>query len=213
MTVVRERSDVALHVMRAKTKGNTMSHKIIKRPLYLLLAAVFLTAVGCITTQGPSLGILSVPVPVSPYLQTKAEDDFWVKERYERVPILGPISANGPHAALDAPSDDEVMRAFLKSHPLKSGIPFLYDVQRNDIQIVKEKIADYLDPPRFYPLIGPAQLHHAHYKCTLFFTEKTYVGWPVPHMLVDEESQEVLYIDHNHLHMVGNPDAGNVTSY
>ena len=213
MTVVRERSDVALHVMRAKTKGNTMSHKIIKRPLYLLLAAVFLTAVGCITTHGPSLGILSVPVPVSPYLQTKAEDDFWVKERYERVPILGPISANGPHAALDAPSDDEVMRAFLKSHPLKSGIPFLYDVQRNDIQIVKEKIADYLDPPRFYPLIGPAQLHHAHYKCTLFFTEKTYVGWPVPHMLVDEESQEVLYIDHNHLHMVGNPDAGNVTSY
>ena len=210
---MRERSDVALHVMRAKTKGNTMSHKIIKRPLYLLLAAVFLTAVGCITTQGPSLGILSVPVPVSPYLQTKAEDDFWVKERYERVPILGPISANGPHAALDAPSDDEVMRAFLKSHPLKSGIPFLYDVQRNDIQIVKEKIADYLDPPRFYPLIGPAQLHHAHYKCTLFFTEKTYVGWPVPHMLVDEESQEVLYIDHNHLHMVGNPDAGNVTSY
>ena len=210
---MRERSDVALHVMRAKTKGNTMSHKIIKRPLYLLLAAVFLTAVGCITTHGPSLGILSVPVPVSPYLQTKAEDDFWVKERYERVPILGPISANGPHAALDAPSDDEVMRAFLKSHPLKSGIPFLYDVQRNDIQIVKEKIADYLDPPRFYPLIGPAQLHHAHYKCTLFFTEKTYVGWPVPHMLVDEESQEVLYIDHNHLHMVGNPDAGNVTSY
>ena len=210
---MRERSDVALHVMRAKTKGNTMSHKIIKRQLYLLLAAVFLTAVGCITTQGPSLGILSVPVPVSPYLQTKAEDDFWVKERYERVPILGPIAANGPHAALDAPSDDEVMRAFLKSHPLKSGIPFLYDVQRNDIQIVKEKIADYLDPPRFYPLIGPAQLHHAHYKCTLFFTEKTYVGWPVPHMLVDEESQEVLYIDHNHLHMVGNPDAGNVTSY
>ena len=161
---MRERSDVALHVMRAKTKGNTMSHKIIKRPLYLLLAAVFLTAVGCITTQGPSLGILSVPVPVRPYLQTTAEDDFWVKERYERVPILGPIAANGPHAALDAPSDDEVMRAFLKSHPLKSGIPFLYDVQRNDIQIVKEKIADYLDPPRFYPLIGPAQLHHAHYK-------------------------------------------------
>lgn len=210
---MRERSDVALHVTRAKTKGNTMSHKIIKRRLYVLFAAVFVTAVGCITTHGPSLGILSVPVPVSPYLQTKAEDDFWVKERYERVPILGPISANGPHAALDAPSDDEVMRAFLKSHPLKSGIPFLYDVQRNDIQIVKEKIADYLDPPRFYPLIGPAQLHHAHYKCTLFFTEKTYVGWPVPHMLVNEEAQEVLYIDHNHLHMVGNPDAGNVTTY
>ena len=108
---------------------------------------------------------------------------------------------------------DEVMRAFLKAHPLNSGIPFLYDVQRNDVRIVKEKIADYIDPPRFYPLIGPAQLHHAHYKCTVYYSEVIYVGWPIPHSLVDEESVEVLYIDHNHLHMVGNVDGGNDTPY
>jgi hypothetical protein len=72
---------------------------------------------------------------------------------------------------------------------------------------VKEKIADYIDPPRFVPLIGPAQLHHAHYKCTIYFTEVTRVGWPVPHTLNDEEAVEVVYIDHNHFHMVGNVDA------
>ena len=36
----------------------------------------------------------------------------------------------------------------------------------------------------------------------------TWVGWPIPHKLVDEDSQEVLYIDHNHFHMVGPVDTG-----
>ena len=128
------------------------------------LAVTAILSIGCLATNGPSMGLLSVPIPVSPYYQTKAEDDFWVKERYSRVPILGPIVAGGPQKALDPPSHDEVMRAFLKAHPLKTGIPFLYDVQRNDVRIVIDKIADYMDPPRFYPLVGPAQLHHAHYK-------------------------------------------------
>ena len=61
-----------------------------------------------------------------------------------------------------------------------------------------------LDPPRVVPLIGPVQLHHAHYKCTIFFTEVTRVGWPIPYTTTDEDASEVIYIDHNHFHMVGN---------
>ena len=57
---------------------------------------------------------------------------------------------------MDPPSDDEVMRAFEKARPIKGGLPFLHEVSRNDIQIVTEKIADYIDPPRVIPLIGPA---------------------------------------------------------
>jgi hypothetical protein len=64
----------------------------------------------------------------------------------------------------------------------------------------------YIDPPRFYPLIGPAQLHHAHYKCTVYCSERTIVGYPVPHTLDDREVIEVIYIDHNHFHMVGDVD-------
>ena len=70
------------------------------------------------------------------------------------------------------------------------------------------KIADYVDPPRVVPLLGPVQLHHAHYKCTIYYSETTRVGWPVPHTLVDEDSQEVIYIDHNHFHMVGPVNTG-----
>jgi len=114
---------------------------------------------------------------------------------------------------LDPPSDDEVMRTLEKALPLQGGLPMLHDVTRNNVRIVKEKIADYVDPPRVYPLIGPAQLHHAQYKCTVYFTEVTRVGWPIPYTTTNEDTQEVLYIDHNHLHMVGNVNTGPGSHY
>ena len=86
-------------------------------------------------------------------------------------------------------------------------------VMKGYVRIVKEKIADYIDPPRVYPLIGPAQLHHAHYKCTIYYTEITRVGWPVPYTYTDEDAVEVIYIDHNHFHMVGDPDFGCNSNY
>jgi hypothetical protein len=172
----------------------------------ILLALATLTGTGC-TTLGPYLGFLSFPIPVSPYFQKKKEDEFSHKERYDRVPILGPVTSGGPPVALDPPSDDEIMRALEKTHKVQGGFPFLHEVQRNNVRITKELIADYVDPVRFYPAVGPAQLHHAHYKCTVYFEETTRVGWPSPHTLIDEDSREVIYIDHNHLHMV--KDAGN----
>lgn len=183
----------------------------------LLAASICLTAVvlgsGCLTSQGPNLGPFGIPVPVSPYKQKYFEDRFHNHERYERAPILGPITPGGPVAALDTPSDDEVMRLLEKARPVQGNTPFLQEVQRNNVRIVKDKIADYVDPPRVVPLLGPVQLHHAHYKCTVYFTETTRVGWPVPHTLVDEDTVEVVYIDHNHYHMVGNVDTGPSSNY
>jgi hypothetical protein len=173
-----------------------------------------LASTGCVgITAGPNMGFIGIPIPVSPYFQDKKEDEFWIAERYDKVPILGPLTAGGPAVALDPPSDDEVMRAFERARPIEGGLPLLHEVQRNNVRIVKEKIADYVDPPRFVPLIGPAQLHHAHYKCTVYYSETTRVGWPVPHTLRDEDAVEVIYIDHNHFHMVGNVDTGVGSNY
>ncbi len=180
--------------------------------LSLIIAAVSLASSGCFSSTGPTLGIFSIPIPVSPYWQKNYEDKFHVHERYARVPIMGPITAGGPVVALDPPSDDEVWWALERARPTQGGIPFLHETQRNNITIIKEKIADYIDPPRVVPLIGPVQLHHAHYKCTVYFSEKKIVGWPFPHTLHDEEAAEVLYIDHNHFHMVGDVDFGTATS-
>lgn len=187
-------------------KEDPMSQKTASAAICSFLALVVMGSSGCIRpTQGP---MLPVPIPVSPYFQDKKEDEAWAHERYERVPILGPITAGGPAKALDPPSDDEVMVALERARPVEGGIPLLYEVQRNNVRIVKEKCADYVDPPRFVPMIGPAQLHHAHYKCTIYFEEVKRIGWPVPHTIRDEEAVEVVYIDHNHFHMVGNVDTG-----
>ena len=166
-----------------------------------------LSTTGCgwgLTNLGPSLNFLAVPIPVSPYFQDLKEEEFWFKERYGRVPILGPITSGGAPVALDTPSDDEIMMALEKAQPIEGGIPFLWERNRNNVRIVKRKIADYVDPPRHYPLIGPAQQHHAHYCCTIYYEDVRRMGWPVPHTLIDQDAQEVVYIDHNHLHMVGN---------
>jgi len=179
--------------------------------LVLGFALLTVTSTGCgwgVVTQGPSLGMLGVPIPVSPYFQDQKEDEAWEKERYNRVPILGEITSGGPPVALDPPSDDEVMRALEKARPVEGGIPLLWSRNRNNVRIVKHKIADYVDPPRVYPLIGPAQQHHAHYKCTIYYEDVRRIGWPVPHTIRDEDTEEVIYIDHNHLHMVGNVDTG-----
>jgi len=176
----------------------------------LATMAVLLSGCGWgLATQGPSLGpVLAIPIPISPYFQDRKEDEAWEKERYDRVPILGPITSGGPPVALDPPSDDEVMRALEKARPIEGGVPMLYERCRNNVRIVKYKIADYIDPPRVYPLLGPAQQHHAHYKCIIYWEDVRRIGWPVPHTIKDQDTEEVIYIDHNHLHMVGNVDTG-----
>lgn len=185
------------------TRGKALAQRFAGRLTLSTLAVLAFTTTGCYVPNNYSFGFLQFPIPVSPYYQKLQEDKFWDKERYDRVPILGPTTSGGPPVALDPPSDDEVMRALEKAKPVQGGIPLVWEKQRNNVRIIKEKIADYVDPPRFYPLIGPAQLHHAHYKCTIYFDEKTTVGYPVPHTLHDQESVEVIYIDHNHFHMVG----------
>ena len=192
-----------------------MSSKTVPVAVSVLLLIALVSASGCTSTIGPSvdIGLASIPIPVSPFFQDQLEDNAWEKERYQRVPILGPITAGGPAVALDPPSEDEIMRALEKAKPLEGGLPLLHEIQRNNVRIVVEPVADYVDPPRVYPLIGPAQLHHAHYKCIVHYSETTRVGWPIPYTHTDEDSQEVIYIDHNHLHMVGNVDGGPGSNY
>jgi len=175
-----------------------------KKTVFLCIACLTIlfavASTGCMT-YGPTLGIASIPIPVSPYLQGGYEDQAWEKERYKRVAILDPIE--GECIAMDPPSDDQVVRQLEKIRPVSGAVPGLEVTYRNIKGITKEKIADFIDPPRQFPLAGPCQLHHAHYKCTVFFEEVTNVGWPIPHTVKNQDAVEVFYIDLDHLHRVG----------
>lgn len=166
------------------------------------------SATGCATTTGPNPGALAIPIPVSPYFQKCAEDTYYEHRRYDRMAVLPQIPPGMPCVALDPPTQDQVMRALEHARPSQGGIPLLHEIQRNNARITFDLINDQVDDPRFYPLVGPAQLHHAHWKCTVYYTEVTRVGWPLPYTTTDEEAQEVIFIDKDHLHIVGNADGG-----
>ena len=62
---------------------------------------------------------------------------------------------------------------------------------------------------RFVPLTGPVQVHHVHYKCTVYYEQNVRVGWPIPYTMEKKDAQEVVYIDKDHLHAVQQtPDGG-----
>jgi len=137
------------------------------------------------------------PIPVSAYFRQLVEDTYWEEERYGKVPILDPVEGeHAPLFCLDPPPPDEVMRAL--PDDVGGGVPFIAETQRNNVRIVTELIVDRIDECRFFPLAGPAKLHHCHYKCTVYYDKVVRSMWPIPYSFKDQV-QEVVYIDHDHL--------------
>lgn len=136
-------------------------------------------------------------IPVTPFFQQEIEDTYWEEERYAKVPILDPVEGeHAPIFCVDPPSADEVMRAL--PDPRKGGMPFIAETQWNNVRILVEPVGERLGECRFYPMVGPARMHHCHYKCTVYYDKTIRSAWPIPFSHTDE-SQEVVYIDHNHL--------------
>lgn len=136
-------------------------------------------------------------IPVSPYYSELIEDAYVREERDDKVPILDPVE--GEHAPLfcqDPPMPDEVMRAL--PNDTSGGNAFIAETHRNNVKMVVEPIVDRMDDCRFFPLAGPARLHHCHYKCTVYYDKIIRSDWPVPFRHKDETIQ-VVYIDHDHL--------------
>ncbi len=114
------------------------------------------------------------PIPVSAWQSQKIEDRYHEDERYNRVPVLDPVEGeNAPIFCVDPPTPDEVIRAL--PDETAGGMMFLAETSRNNVRIVVEPIVDRLDEVKFYPMVGPARLHHCHYKCTVYYTRSSAV--------------------------------------
>lgn len=170
----------------------------VRRKLWLLAAAGLPAATGC---NPFSMGWLT-PVPVQPWVAERMEDKYAHKND-GRVPIMPPVRDGFPAPICeDAPSDQEVLRAL--GRPPR-GIPYVYETFRDDIVIVKNRLVDKIDPPRFFPLVGPAQLHHCHWECVIYWTETCQSDYPFP-TKVRKQRTQVIYIDKDHLHLYVGPD-------
>ena len=118
----------------------------------------------------------------------------------KRLPHADPATNHErrpPPLCEDAPDDARILRAMPK---IARGVPYFYEEHRDNVQIVKELIVDKIDPPRFFPLVGLARLHHCHWKCTIFYDETIESGYPFPFRCVRPRVQ-CIYIDLDHLHL------------
>jgi hypothetical protein len=118
-----------------------------------------------------------------------------------RSPILDPVEGgNAPLFCLDPPSEAEVMRAVrMKTNSVQPfqrndldghGVETFFDPASpfSNFRIAVEPIVDDgAETSRIFPFVGPARLHHCHYRCTIYFD-----GPEGPDSLV-------LFLDHDHL--------------
>jgi hypothetical protein len=83
-------------------------------------------------------------------------------------------------------------------------VPAFFEARRDEFEFRVEKLVDTIDPPRFFPLIGPAQLHRCHWKCTVYYNATLESSWPFPFQ-VKQRCAEVVYIDKDRLHLHPGP--------
>jgi hypothetical protein len=161
-----------------------------------VLWAAVLASAGLTGCYPFSMGILT-PIPVPPWVTERMEEKYCDKNDF-RTPILPPIREGFPPPVCEDPPDDS---AVLRAMPhVTRGVPYFYEEFRDNVQIVTERLVDQIDPPRFFPLVGPAQLHHCHWRCTVYYDETIESGYPFPFKCVRPRVQ-VIYIDRDHLHL------------
>jgi hypothetical protein len=148
---------------------------------------------GCVPL---SMGIFT-PIPVPAWVQERMDDKL-ANKNDRRTPILPPIREGYPVPLCEDPPD---IAAVVRGMPhVTRGVPYFYEEHRDDIEMIPERIVDKIDPPRFFPLVGMAQLHHCHWKCIIYYTETVESAVPWPYH-VKRPRVQVMLIDKDHLHL------------
>ncbi len=123
-------------------------------------------------------------------------------ELSQRISILDPNpNGSAPATCMDSPSQAEVWEKLSRSMADSSS---LVEDQRSNARIQVEKIGEKVDPCKVYPLAGPCELVHCHYKCTVSFDESRRVDYPVPSNHVAHRV-EVVFLDKDYLRRCGGP--------
>jgi hypothetical protein len=160
----------------------------------ILGAALALSLSGC-------WGIAPLAIP-QPAWVTERMNEKYDKRLWNRAAVLPPILPGQPIPTCeDPPSEEEIVRLLPR---VRRGIPFIIEEFRDDFDFDIQKVVDSIDPCTYFPLVGPAQLHHCHFVVTVRWKERLKSDQPFP-FWVENERTEVLQMDKDHLHLcVGN---------
>ncbi|NUQ63799.1 MAG: hypothetical protein HUU20_15085 [Pirellulales bacterium] len=131
----------------------------------------------------------------------------WEEASMPSIATHGQTLLEARSAAISASAAADSMDARIETEPY---IPFYArgDHQRdfgdgfwNNVRITKELVSESIDPPRMFPNIGLAQMHHALFKVTAYGS--TLVRHPSAshgNMYVNPDEIQVIFIDRDHLH-------------
>lgn len=160
----------------------------------ILGAALALSLSGC-------WGIAPIFIP-QPAWVTERMNEKYDKRLQQRAAVLPPVLPGQPVPTCeDVPSEEEIVRALPR---VKRGVPFIIEEFRDDFEFDIQKVVDTLDNCTYFPLVGPAQLHHCHFVVTVRWKERLKSDQPFP-FWVENDRTEVLQMDKDHLHLcVGN---------
>ncbi len=167
---------------------------------YVLLAGAFLAPLslsGCLGLLAPYSMGFATPIPVPPWVTERMEEKYCWKNDF-RTPIMPPIRNGFPPPTCEDPPDEAMVLRTISR--VKRGVPYFCEEFRDDIEVVSQRLVDRIDPPRFFPLVGPAQLHHCHWKCIVYYNQTEESGYPFPYQC-RKRRVEVVYIDKDHLHV------------
>ncbi len=128
---------------------------------------------------------------------------------WANAPVLDPVEGPDPIFCTDSPTDREIIfAANYSSHDFvyfsfeASGLD--YNVKFGDVnsrfintRIEVEAVKDELEPARYFTDVGPARLHHCHYRCTIYYDRIEVDGDTV--RVIDHNLSLVIFIDHDHL--------------
>jgi RNA polymerase sigma factor (sigma-70 family) len=96
---------------------------------------------------------------------------------------------------LAPPSEAEVLRALQQQ---RRNDPAVIKISYDNISLEMERLAKQVEPPRLYPLVGQAELHHGHWKCTAHYLETVEISEPYP-LRIQRPRVEVVYLDQDYL--------------
>jgi RNA polymerase sigma factor (sigma-70 family) len=177
----------------ALSKG-VLNNMLLTKMKYVVVALTALVALGSSAVLLDRPAATAAPSPAEPTIEDlKRENERLRREVASLREQLDEVGAIVARLDDSPPSDSQVLRALPKV-ATGGGVK----ITRDDVKITREKLLDRVDPPRFYPMVGIAQLRHCHWKCTVHFTETIKGELPFPYGLT-RPRVEVVYIDRDTL--------------
>ena len=126
--------------------------------------------------------------------------DWWEKSsRYPASMMILPWDADAELIAKVEDMSEKALSRFHWDFPAEKNRLFFYRKRHIPLGVELKLLKKEVDPPRIFPLIGPASLHHAHWECRVKYRKTVSVFWPIRWEYRSEPREHEMRLDGDYL--------------